>query len=187
MAKVNKQQSFRCSSRTGGSTVNDNGSRMSINAHYGVPAKKGKIMGRKMRLLAGCIAALFPIAGCTVGPKYHTPSVATPPAYKEVTPENAPQIDNWKVAQPNDAALRGKWWEIFNDPQLNMLEEQVNISNQNIASSAAAFLAARAMVKEARAQYFPTVTTSPSIAAGSAVGNLAAIQQHADRHGVVER
>jgi NodT family efflux transporter outer membrane factor (OMF) lipoprotein len=80
-----------------------------------------------------------------------------------VTPQNASQIDNWKVAEPNDGSLRGKWWEMFNDPQLNMLEEQVNISNQNIAASAGAFLAARALVKEARSQYFPTVTTSPSI------------------------
>jgi NodT family efflux transporter outer membrane factor (OMF) lipoprotein len=69
------------------------------------------------------------------------------------------------VAEPNDAALRGKWWEIFNDPQLNALEEKVNISNQTVASAAAAFLAARAEVKEARSQLFPTVTVGPSITA----------------------
>ena len=67
------------------------------------------------------------------------------------------------MAQPNDAALRGKWWEIFNDPQLNALEEKVDVSNQNIASAAASFIAARAEVKEARSQLFPTVSTSPSI------------------------
>jgi NodT family efflux transporter outer membrane factor (OMF) lipoprotein len=98
-----------------------------------------------------------------VGPKYQRPSAETPAAYKELTPADFQNTDGWKVAQPNDAALRGKWWEIFNDPQLNALEEKVNVSNQNIAAAAASFLAARAMVKEARSQLFPTVTTNPSI------------------------
>jgi len=72
-------------------------------------------------------------------------------------------MEGWKTAQPQDDTLRGKWWEIFNEPQLNALEEKVNVSNQNIASAAASFLAARALVKEARSQLFPTVTTNPSI------------------------
>src|SRR6202167_3810092 len=103
------------------------------------------------------------LAGCMVGPKYHTPTVETPAAYKELTPADYKNTDGWKVAQPQDDALRGKWWEIFNDTQLNALEEKVNVSNQNIAAAAASFFAARAMVKEARAQLFPTVTTNPSI------------------------
>jgi NodT family efflux transporter outer membrane factor (OMF) lipoprotein len=112
-------------------------------------------------------------AGCTVGPKYHTPSVETPPAYKEAPPADSKDADGWKVAQPGDAAIRGKWWEIYNDSQLNALEEKVNVSNQSIASAAASFMAARAMVKEARAQLFPTVTTNPSITVqrGSATVN----------------
>src|SRR6266540_7368515 len=69
----------------------------------------------------------------------------------------------WKFAQPKDDVIRGKWWEMFNDPQLNALEEQVNISNQNIALADANFHSARALVKESRSQLFPTVTTSPSI------------------------
>jgi NodT family efflux transporter outer membrane factor (OMF) lipoprotein len=103
------------------------------------------------------------VAGCMVGPKYHTPSVDTPPAYKEAPPADSKDTDGWKVAQPSDAAIRGKWWEIYSDPQLNALEEKVNVSNQTIASAAASFMAARAMVKEARSQLFPTVTTNPSI------------------------
>ena len=67
------------------------------------------------------------------------------------------------MAQPQDAALHGKWWELFNDPQLNALEEQVNISNQNIKSATASYFAARALVKQARAQYYPTVTVGPQI------------------------
>jgi len=105
------------------------------------------------------------LAGCTVGPKYHTPPADTPAAYKELTPADYKNTDGWKVAQPKDDALRGKWWEIFGDPQLNALEEKVNISNQNIASAAASFFAARALVKEARSQLFPTVTTGPAITA----------------------
>ena len=105
------------------------------------------------------------LAGCTVGPKYHTPPANTPAAYKELTPADYKNTDGWKVAQPKDDALRGKWWEIFGDSQLNALEEKVNISNQNIASAAASFFAARALVKEARSQLFPTVTTGPSITA----------------------
>ena len=103
------------------------------------------------------------LSGCTVGPKYHTPSAPTPAAYKELMPANFPTTDGWKVAQPKDDELRGKWWEIYNDPQLNALEEQVVISNQSIAAAAASFFSARAMVREARSQYFPTVSTNPSI------------------------
>ena len=72
-------------------------------------------------------------------------------------------VDNWKVAQPGDTEMRGKWWETFNDPELNKLEEQVDASNQSIAASYASFMAARALVREARSQLFPTLTTSPSI------------------------
>jgi NodT family efflux transporter outer membrane factor (OMF) lipoprotein len=105
--------------------------------------------------LATGIAAVSLVNGCTVGPKYHPATVDTAATYKE--------LNGWKVAQPQDTSLRGKWWEIFGDSQLNALEEQVNVSNQNIAAAAANFLAARAMVKEARAQLFPTVTVSPSL------------------------
>ena len=103
------------------------------------------------------------LAGCTVGPKYRVPAANTPAAYKELTPADYKDTDGWKVAQPKDDALRGKWWEIFGDPQLNALEEKVDVSNQNIAAAAASFLAARSLVKEARSQYFPRVTANPAI------------------------
>ena len=67
------------------------------------------------------------LAGCMVGPKYHRPPAETPPAYKELTPADFKNTEGWKKAQPKDDALRGKWWEIFNDPQLNALEEKVNV------------------------------------------------------------
>jgi len=105
--------------------------------------------------LAALLGALIPFSGCNRGLRYQRAQVETPPAYKE--------MDGWKTAQPQDDTLRGKWWEMFNEPQLNALEEKVNVSNQNIASAAASFLAARALVKEARSQLFPTVTTNPSV------------------------
>jgi NodT family efflux transporter outer membrane factor (OMF) lipoprotein len=119
----------------------------------------------KFRACRAALAALSALllAACTVGPKYHAPAAETPEAYKELTPQDYSQTEGWKTAQPKDDALRGKWWEIFNDPQLNALEEKVNVSNQSVAASAAAFLAARALVRQARSQFFPTVTTSPSI------------------------
>jgi NodT family efflux transporter outer membrane factor (OMF) lipoprotein len=104
---------------------------------------------------AALLGALMLFSGCNVGHRYQRAPVETPPAYKE--------IEGWKTAQPQDDKLRGKWWEIFNDPQLNALEEKVNVSNQNIAAAAASFLAARALVKEARSQLFPTVTNNPAI------------------------
>jgi NodT family efflux transporter outer membrane factor (OMF) lipoprotein len=115
------------------------------------------------QLLACALTGALLLSGCTVGPKYHRPTVTTPEAFKELTPADYQTTDGWRVAQPRDAALKGKWWEIFNDPELNALENQVNVSNQNIASAAAAFLVARAMVREARSQYFPTVTVGPAI------------------------
>ncbi len=111
-----------------------------------------------------CGALVFLLQGCVVGPKYNRPTMQAPGAYKEVTPDDLKKMDGWKVAQPQDSALHGKWWETFGDPQLNGLEEQVNISNQTVAAAFANFMAARALVREARAQYFPTVTAGASIA-----------------------
>jgi NodT family efflux transporter outer membrane factor (OMF) lipoprotein len=109
------------------------------------------------------LIALILFKGCDKAPKYATPTVATPPAYKELTPDTFKETNDWKFARPNDAVIRGKWWEMFNDPQLNSLEEHLHTANQNIAIADANFRAARALVKESRSQYFPTVTTSPSI------------------------
>jgi NodT family efflux transporter outer membrane factor (OMF) lipoprotein len=98
------------------------------------------------------------LAACTaVGPNYHKPSVETPGAFKEAPPAG------WKTAQPRDAALRGKWWEMFGDPALNALEEQVSVSNQTLAQAEAQFRGARAAVALARAGLFPTVTAGAQV------------------------
>src|SRR4030095_6473817 len=120
-------------------------------------------MSNHSQILAASLLGLLLLKGCDKAPKYKTPPVQTPTAYKELTAANFKETEGWKFAHPKDDVLRGNWWEIFNDPQLNLLEGQVNISNQNIAVAEANFRVARALVKEARSQYFPTVTTSPSI------------------------
>ncbi len=112
--------------------------------------------------LSACIVCAVLQSACVVGPKYKRPSVPDPPAYKEIRQPSAQAGSGWTIARPDDAAIRGKWWEAFRDPQLNELEEKANASNQTIAAAAANFLAARALVRQARSQYFPTVTTNPS-------------------------
>ena len=102
------------------------------------------------------IAGMLPLSGCAVGPKYKTPAVPAPPAYKE--------IGDWKKAQPNDQNLGGNWWEIFHDSQLNALEQQIDVSNQNLKAAVAQYQEARAALRYARADYYPTITTDPSAA-----------------------
>ena len=72
------------------------------------------------------------LAGCTPGPKYHPPAIQPPPAFKEAPPAT-PSADagTWTVAQPADAKIRGDWWTIFNDPELDGLEGKLNIDNQD--------------------------------------------------------
>jgi NodT family efflux transporter outer membrane factor (OMF) lipoprotein len=120
-------------------------------------------MTTNFQILAVSLIALILFKGCDKAPKYVKPTVGTPPAYKEIAPDVFKETNDWKFARPNDSVIRGKWWEMFNDPQLNAFEEQLNVSNQSIALADANFRAARALVKESRSQYFPTVTTSPSI------------------------
>ncbi len=109
---------------------------------------------------------LTALAGCTVGPKYDPPAAPAAASYKELGTAEGSEAAGWKPAQPNDAAIRGDWWELFHDPQLNALERQVDVSNQTIAASFAAFQQARALVKEARSQYYPTLSTAPSVTHG---------------------
>jgi NodT family efflux transporter outer membrane factor (OMF) lipoprotein len=113
------------------------------------------------------------LSACNVGPPYKRASVAQAPVYKELNPPDQPATEGWKVAQPSDTQLHGNWWELFGDPKLNALEAQVNVSNQNIAAAFASFMQARALVKEAQTQYYPTLTTDPSVTRSRSSANLA--------------
>jgi NodT family efflux transporter outer membrane factor (OMF) lipoprotein len=99
-------------------------------------------------------AVVLLCAGCMVGPDYSKPSVPMTAAYKE--------DQGWKLARPRDDIPRGKWWEIFGDPQLNALEEQVSEANQNVKVAEARFRQARALIGFFRAGLFPTVTAGAS-------------------------
>jgi NodT family efflux transporter outer membrane factor (OMF) lipoprotein len=115
------------------------------------------------------LGSLLLSTGCMVGPNYRRPPAPVPMAFKEKPP------DGWKEAQPSDTALKGKWWEVYNDPKLNALEEQVVISNQNVLAVEGQYRAARAAVQVARSALFPTVTAGPSVTTAQG-GNLAASQ-----------
>jgi NodT family efflux transporter outer membrane factor (OMF) lipoprotein len=115
------------------------------------------------RMTVVTLACLVLFAGCSFAPKYAKPEVQAPAAFKELTPEQFNETDGWKTAEPKDNMLRGQWWEMFHEPELNALEGQVAVSNQTVAAAFASFLAARAVVKQTQSQYFPTVTASPSV------------------------
>jgi NodT family efflux transporter outer membrane factor (OMF) lipoprotein len=115
---------------------------------------------------------LLLLSGCVVGPKYHPPAPPAPAAVYKESPTNSNENQGWVVAQPADAKLRGKWWEVFNDPELNSLEEQLDINNQNIKQFFENFMEARAIVREARSQYFPTVTAAPAVTHSRASANV---------------
>ena len=107
------------------------------------------------RMTVAALACLALFTGCSFAPKYAKPEFQTPAQFKETA--------GWKTAEPNDAVIRGQWWEMFHEPELNALEDQATLSNQTVAVALANFLAARAVVKQTRSQYFPTVTASPSV------------------------
>jgi len=105
--------------------------------------------------------------GCAVGPVYERPAAPAPAAFKESPPEG------WKQAQPNEAIPRGRWWEMYRDPQLSALEERIDISNQNVLAAMARYREARDQVRISRASLFPTVTATPEITSTRTSGTVA--------------
>jgi NodT family efflux transporter outer membrane factor (OMF) lipoprotein len=108
-----------------------------------------------------CAAAL---AGCMVGPQYHAPPAlpALPPASYKESSTQYPDQTGWQVAQPRDGMLRGKWWTVFDNPELNGLEDQLDINNQNIKVAFENFMAARSLIQQAASQLYPNVTVGPA-------------------------
>ena len=118
-----------------------------------------------------CAVLAIAVTGCSVGPKYVPPPATAPPLYKE-SPTQFKETGDWTVAQPRDAMLRGNWWEIFKDPDLNALETELNIDNQNIRQAFENFMEARALVREERSQYFPTVSIGGTYTRTQSSSNL---------------
>src|SRR5437773_3300621 len=109
----------------------------------------------------GLIGTIVFLSGCAVGPKYARPVVPMPVDYKEQTGPSGAAGD-WKTAQPKDQGARTKWWELFNDRELNALEERVDVSNESLKAAEAQFRQARALLRSDRAAYYPTITAGPS-------------------------
>ncbi len=118
------------------------------------PSMNAAIQTWRCALAGVSLASVLLVAGCTVGPKYKRPAAEVPATYKEV--------GDWKPAQPNDQTLSGNWWEMFQDPQLNALESQVNVSNQNLKAAEAQYTQARAQLRYQRADFFPAINAGAS-------------------------
>lgn len=121
-----------------------------------------------MRCAVGVLASILLCGGCAVGPKYARPTAPATPAFKEPLPQG------WKEATPNDAEIRGKWWEVYGDTRLNELEEQISIDNQNLKAMAAQYEAARVAVRIARAALYPTLGGSANVTNSRQPSNFAA-------------
>jgi NodT family efflux transporter outer membrane factor (OMF) lipoprotein len=106
------------------------------------------------------------LGGCRVSPTYSRPPAAgLAPEFKEPGPTSFKETSGWKAAQPSDQSLRGKWWESFDDLQLNALEEQIDPANQTLKAADADFRAARASIGLYRANEAPTIGIGPSVGA----------------------
>src|SRR5215471_13473898 len=107
-------------------------------------------------------ATLLSVGCAPVGPQYQRPNLATPlpPAYKGQDP---PETGTWKQADPSDELPKGNWWEVFKDPQLNLLEEQIDVSNQNLKAATAQLDQARASMRANRSSFFPVISGGGAI------------------------
>ena len=124
--------------------------------------------GRRRLGLWLALGSASATAGCAVGPDYQRPAAAVPADYKE--------IKGWKIAVPRDDLDKGDWWSIYHDPVLDGLEQQVEIDNQTLKAAEAAYREAHAVVAEARAQLFPTLTADPSMTRTNTTHWLATIE-----------
>jgi NodT family efflux transporter outer membrane factor (OMF) lipoprotein len=142
---------------------------------FGVFCRKGgkpRTNSGRFLLAASLLPALLFAAGCKpVGPDYNRPAFNAPAAYKEtgassVVPPTAQPGVAWSSASPSDNMLRGKWWEIYQDPQLNQLEERIVVSNAQLRQATESYLAARDLVTSARADLYPTASSGISASRG---------------------
>ena len=115
--------------------------------------------------------ALLPLAGCMVGPQYKRPAAIVAASFKEATPASFAEQDGWKPGQPGDTKLKGDWWTIYADPQLNALEAKVDGANQSLKAAEANFRGARAQIGYERSNEAPTIGAAPSVSSVRASAN----------------
>jgi NodT family efflux transporter outer membrane factor (OMF) lipoprotein len=118
------------------------------------------------RVGVGALAAAMVLSGCSVGPDYEKPAAPMTAAFKEAPPAG------WKFGTPMDAIDKGPWWSIYNDPELDRLEREVDVSNQTLAQAEAAYREAQAVVQQARGQLFPTIGITPGVTVANQGGNF---------------
>src|SRR5258706_196157 len=116
-----------------------------------------------LHLRSSAFPMLLLVSGCAIGPNYSKPEAIAPEQWKEA--------GDWVVANPSDAAPKGKWWEAFNDPVLDSLAEQVSVTNQSLAAAEARYRQARAAVASARAGLFPRLSGSATASRARGTGN----------------
>lgn len=121
---------------------------------FRLKAGGGPDPARWVRVAAQCAAA-WSLFGCTVGPNYVRPPADVPVSYKE--------LGNWKPVQPSDQVAKGNWWDVYEDPQLNALEVQVDVSNQNLKAAQERFEQARAAIRISKSNYYPEITGGASV------------------------
>ena len=132
--------------------------------------------GRHTAAFIGLAAMLAVTPACVVGPKYVKPTAPVAGSFKEPVPANFKEAEGWKQGEPKDDMHKGKWWEIFKDPNLNAFEEQIDIGNQSLVAEEATYRSAQAAIRVARSGLFPTVTGGASLA-GTGTG-----ERHGHRH-----
>ncbi|HEX7158470.1 MAG TPA: efflux transporter outer membrane subunit [Edaphobacter sp.] len=120
---------------------------------------------RSLAVLAAGTVSVLLAAGCRVGPQYVRPAAPLAPEFKESLPTNFKASDGWKAAQPSDAQLKGDWWTMFSDPQLNELQAQIEPANQTLKEAEANFRASRAAIRFFRAAQAPTIRVAPGLGA----------------------
>jgi NodT family efflux transporter outer membrane factor (OMF) lipoprotein len=120
-----------------------------------------------------CCCALA-LAGCNLAPDYQRPKLETSASFKEAVPEPSGAAQGWRLAAPNDETLRGSWWELYHDSQLNALEERVAVSNQTVVAAEANYRVARALLMSAQSSLFPSVTADPSVIRSRSSASIAA-------------
>ncbi|HEX4164147.1 MAG TPA: efflux transporter outer membrane subunit [Bryobacteraceae bacterium] len=139
-------------------------------------------MSRGVGLAALAFALL--LSSCMVGPNYTKPKVAAAPSYSEPAPQSFQETSGWKTAKPSDALLKGRWWEVFKDPDLTALEEQVGPANQSLQIAVANFRQAQTQIQINRSNLFPTIGVGPGVTGNRLSGNVLSTTHPGSEYGL---